>query len=258
MDFHSEKDQAVITWVTRTLDPEKWTAIREIGVLYDAALVVTTRRPAPDASPAADTFDIWSVSLTRHVATPLLKGVNLRWLDWMQFTVAGPREIAALYDDCRECAATTYFTAFQFDYKQHMFVPRWLRGGQTVPVWTNAAPEGVQLTQVYAVLSEPDGRQMLATWNHYDYGTEKPAEDYVYRYDLDSFSGLERTQLVSNKEGEAMKQRLCTVQGLPANLARGQDSALCQQYVHARPERRPATGPPPNNRGRSVPPGTRH
>ena len=42
MDFHSAKDQDVIVWVTRALEAEKWTSIREIGVIYDAALVVTT------------------------------------------------------------------------------------------------------------------------------------------------------------------------------------------------------------------------
>src|ERR1019366_10125489 len=44
MDFHSEKDQDIVVWVTRALNAEKWTAIREIGVQYDAALVVTTLR----------------------------------------------------------------------------------------------------------------------------------------------------------------------------------------------------------------------
>jgi len=117
IDFHAEKDQPIVVWVTRSLDSEKWTAIREIGVLYDAALVVTTLRGAPDASPAADSFQLWSVSLTKHVATPLLKGANLRWLDWMQLAPGAPREITAFYDDCRECAATTYFTAFHYDIR---------------------------------------------------------------------------------------------------------------------------------------------
>ena len=53
VDFHSQKDQSVITWVTRALDAEKWTAIREIGVKYDAALVVTTWRPTPQSPPVA-------------------------------------------------------------------------------------------------------------------------------------------------------------------------------------------------------------
>ncbi len=91
MDFHSQKDQDIIVWVTRSLAVEDWTAIREIGVQYDAALVVTTLRPTPQSPANADTFTVWSVSLTSHVVAPLLKGVNLRWLDRMRFANGEPR-----------------------------------------------------------------------------------------------------------------------------------------------------------------------
>jgi hypothetical protein len=254
IDFHSDKDQPIVVWVTRSLDREKWSAIREIGVLYDAALVVTTLRNAPDASPAADTFQLWSVSLTKHVATPLLKGSNLRWLDFMQFAPGAPREITALYDDCRECAATTYFTAFHYDMREHLMVPRWLRGAQGVPIWTSTVPEGVNLTQVYAALPELNDVQMLSTWAHYDYGKQKDPEDFIFRYDIDPLSGLDRTEILSGKDAAAMKQRLCSVQLAPGVIARGQDSALCQQTVHPATERKPTITPPANNKGRSVPP----
>jgi len=49
MDFHSAKDQDIIVWVTRALDAEKWSSIRDVGVLYDAALVVTSLRTNPQA-----------------------------------------------------------------------------------------------------------------------------------------------------------------------------------------------------------------
>lgn len=255
VDFHSAADQPIVVWVTRALDPEKWTAIREIGVMYDAALVVTTERAAPDALPSSDTFQIWSVNLTNHMKTLLLKGVNLRWADWMNLREGTPRELAILYDDCHDCDATTYFTTFHYDFKQHILTPRWLRGGgQTVPVWTAAAPPGVSLEQMYAILAEPDGRQFLAAWSHFDYGKEKPAEDYIYRYQVDPFSGVESTVLVTNKDVDAMKQRLCAAQAARSNLVRGDVAALCEKEVRPRAERRPNTTPPPNNRGRSAPP----
>ncbi len=258
MDFHSQKDQDVIVWVTRSLEAEKWTAIREIGVQYDAALVVTTLRATPQSPANADTFAVWSVSLTNHLLTPLLKGVNLRWLDSMTFADGGPQELAAFYDGCRECAADTYFTAFHYDMRAHTWAARWMRGGQGAPIWTASAPAGVAWTQIYAGLAEPNGRELVGTWNHFDYGKEKPAEDFVYRYDLDPFSGLERTQLLSGKDAGAMKLRLCRGQDALPGLARGQDAPLCQQLVNPRPERKPVTTPPANNRGRSAPPGSRH
>ena len=258
MDFHSAKDQDVVVWVNRALEAEKWSSIREIGVIYDAALVVTTLRTNTQSSPGADTFSVWSVSLTTHALTSLLKGVNLRWLDWMQFSESGQQELGVIYDDCAECAATTYFTALYYDRSQHIWNARWIRGGQAAPIWSAGVPDGVTVTRVYSLLPGPNGREMLGAWNHFDYGKAKPPEDFVYRYDVDSFNGLERTQLLSGKEAEAMRQRLCTVQIAPGALARGQDSMLCQQTVHPRAERRPVTSPPANNQGRSVPPGSRH
>jgi hypothetical protein len=257
IDFHSAKEADTIAWVTRSLEPEKWTAIREIGVQYDAALVVTTLRANPQSQPATDTFTVWSLSLTNHSLTPLIKGVNLRLLDWMLLAEGHPRELAALYDDCNECAATTFFSAFHYDFTQHIWVARWMRGTQAAPVWSANPPAGVALSQLYAVLAEPNGRQLIATWSHFDYGKEKDPEDSVFRYDLDPFSNLERTQLLSGKEAESMKQRLCTAQGAIPSLVRGQDSPLCQQTQKPQPERKPVITPPANNHGQSQPPKAR-
>jgi hypothetical protein len=256
MDFHSEKDQDVIVWVTRSLAVENWTAIREIGVQYDAALVVTTNRSAPQSSPNADSFTIWSISLTNHALTPLLKGYNLRWLDWMTFTEGGPQELPALYDNCIECAPGTLFTVFHYDQMQHNWAGRWMSGGQGVPMWSANTQPGVTWTQVYAGLAEPNGRELLGTWRRFDYGKERPPEDFVYRYDLDPLSGLERTQQLTGKEADALKLRLCR-DALPG-LARGQDSELCQQLVNPHPGRKPVTTPPSNNHGKSVPAGHAH
>jgi hypothetical protein len=258
MDFHAQKDQDIIVWVTRSLEPAKWTSIREIGVQYDAALVVTTLRANSQSLPGADTFTVWSTSLTNHSITPLITGVNLRLVDWMKLTESAADELAALYDNCTECAADTYFTTFHYDMSRHAWAARWMRGGQAVPVWSANPPAGVAWTQVYAAIAEPNGRELMATWSHFDYGKLKPPEDFVYRYDLDAFSGLEHTQPLVGKDAEAMKLRLCSGQGAIPGLARGQDSALCQQLVPSRVERKPVTTPPANNRGLSAPPGARH
>ena len=90
IDFHSPKDQDVVVWVTRSLAVGDWTAIREIAVEYDAALVVTTNRATPQSPPNTDAFTVWSASLTEHTATPLIRGVNLRWQDWMRLSDDAP------------------------------------------------------------------------------------------------------------------------------------------------------------------------
>jgi hypothetical protein len=126
-----------------------------------------------------------------------------------------------------------------------------------VPVWIANPPAGVALTQVYAVLAEPNGRQLIGTWNHIDHGKQEPVEDSVYRFDIDPFSGLERTLPLVGKDAESLEQRLCAAQNPVPGFVRGQDSALCRQPLEARPERKPVTTPPAGNHGQSVPPAAR-
>jgi hypothetical protein len=227
IDFHSPADQDTVVWVERSLDAEKWTAIREIGVQFDAALVVTTLRATPQSITSTDTFSVWSVSLTNRSVIALLKGVNLRLLDWMLFAQGQPRELGALYDDCHECNASTYFTAFYYDIRQHGWATRWMRGAQSIPISTSNAPPGVKLARVYAVLADPNGHEFVATWNHFDYGDQKPGEDFVYQYDVDPWNGLDRTEILNGKDADAMKRRLCLATDTVSGLAHGQDSILC-------------------------------
>jgi len=259
VDFHSAQDQSIIVWVTRSLQVEKWTAIREIGVLYDAALVVTTNRATPESAPSTDTFTIWDASLTSHVIAPLLTGVNLRWFDGEHFVDGGAAEPTVLYDSCNECAASTFFTALHYDAGHHMWTVRWLRGGQGVLVWSALPPSsaGIVWTQVYAVMGGADGRALLATWNHFDYGKQKQPSDTVFRYDVDPLTGLERTVELTGEDAEAMELRLCRGQDTVQGLERGQDSALCTGLLDKQPQRKPVTTPPINNRGQSAPGGAR-
>ena len=255
VDFHSPADQSIVTWVTRALTVDKWTAIREIGVKYDAALVVTTDRATPESLPADDTFTVWSVSLTSHLVAPLISGVNLRIVNWQRFADDMPEDLTALYDNCHNCSTATYFTAFYYDMGHHQWAARWINGGQGVPVWNTAPPSSVAWTQVYAVMTE-GGHAQLCTWNHFDYGKGKDPEDVVYRYDRDPFSGLDRSSVLSGKMREDIELKLCRGQDNVQGLERGQDSPLCEQLVNPRPGRRPVTAPPANNQGRSVPYGS--
>ena len=258
IDFHSQKDQDTIVWVTRSLAVEDWTAIREIAVEYDAALVVTTKRPTPQSNALGDSFTVWTVSLTNHTISPLVRGVNLRWLDWMRFADSAPEELAILYDNCTDCSANTYFTAFHYDVRDHAWSARWIRNGQGAPMWSANTPSGVEWSQAYAAFAEPNGREFVATWSHFDYTNKKPPDNFVYSYDLDPFSGLERSLPLTGKDATDMELRICTSQNAVADLERGQDSPICQQLLKPMAVRKPVTTPPGNNRGQSVPPRAHH
>src|SRR5579863_1198714 len=109
IDFHADADQNIVAWIERSLAVADWTSIREIGVQYDAALVVTDNRTNPQAAPGAGAFTIWTASLTTHVLAPLVTGVNLRWSDPIRFADDAREEWPILYDNCRDCQPNTFF-----------------------------------------------------------------------------------------------------------------------------------------------------
>ena len=232
VDFHSTKDQSVVDWVTRSLAAENWTAIREIGVEYDAALVVTTSRSNPQGPSTYDTFTVWNASLTRHTTTRLLQGADLRLLSWLQLASGHPRELAAFYDDCTNCNASTFFTAFYYDLSQHAWAARWLHGNQAVTVRSVTPPPGVAWTQVFAVFANPNGDEAAVAWTHFDYGTQKPPVDYIYQYDVDPWTNLDRVQIANDKQVVPTEQRLCSAQDTVPAFNIGQDSQLCRALLH--------------------------
>ena len=195
--------------------------------------------------------------MANRALTHIVDGTNLRLSDWLLLNVGSPRELGVLYDDCSDCEATTYFTALHYDLRQHTFAARWLQGMKTIPVWTSKSPMGVSQTQVFAVMADSNGHEVLGTWNHLDYGKAKPAEDAVYRYDVDPQSDMERNQLLSGHDAANMKDHLCHGQDFVPGLSRGQDSTLCEAPVPQKShyEGKPVTTPPTNNQGQSRPPG---
>ena len=270
IDFHNEKDAPTVTWVTQALKAEKWSAIREIGVQWDSAVVVTVERKTPQSTPETDAFTVWSVSLAKHDVQPLLHGVHARMLAWTNFGGAYQRapEMAFVYNDCADCATpSTYFTTLYYNLNDHAWRARWMRGDQAVALHSAGNVEGVTRTEVYGLLTELPGRDILVTWSHFDYGAVKPAEDFVYEYAVDPATGLEQTQAMGPDHSAAMKARLCQAnpgQRDPAlaALASGQDSALCRGVPEpkgkspqrrASRERQPTTTPPANNHGQSTP-----
>jgi len=266
VDFHDPADAKYVTWVTKELTAEKWSAIREIGVQWDSAIVVTSLRATPQSPPPSDTYTVWAVALAKHSVQPLLHGASPHILNWTTFGGASSAvpELALMYDDCFGCdAPSTFFTTLYYSFTDHAWRARWMRGDQGAALWSAGLVAGVTRTQIYGLLTEPPGRDVLATWSHYDYGKDKPAEDYVFEYSVDPASGLEQTQRLSGDHAEQMEQRLCKadpgqIDPSLAELAMGQGSEVCRQLAPANPKgrlmRRPATTPPANNHGQSLPP----
>lgn len=250
IDFHaptSSPEQNIVAWVDRSLASAHWTALREIGVYYDAALVVTAERSSPQAFPDADRMTVWSTSLTEHRLTPLVSGCNLHWIDWIELREGRAAEPVLVYDDCQGGSSSSFLTSFVFNPAHHEWSARWMRGDKAIPISNPNPPAGVEWSQLYALLPALDGSRYVATWSHIGYGSARPAEDYLYRYDLDPASGLDRMLLVSGAAADSLRLTLCRA---PQNAA----AALCQPLVAASSGRRPVTTPPAHNQGRSTPP----
>ena len=126
-------------------------------------------------------------------------------------------------------------------------------------MWSANTPPGIQWTQVYAGIAEPNGREFIATWSHFDYDNKKPSNDVVFRYDVDPFSHLERSVQLTGNDADAMQLRLCRAQDAVPDLQRGQDSAtLPATRSSPSPSANPSPRPRPTTTARSAPPGARH
>jgi hypothetical protein len=223
VDLKSDTD--TVTKVSHALAAQKYTALREIGVAGEHALVITTLRANPTADPDKDTFTAWDVWLKYGQATELLSGTSLRYIDWQKLYDYGQPELLAYYNDCADCQATTFLTAFYQDRKTHAWAARWPRQRSAAPLYSAAQP-GVQ--HVYALFMNVDQRVVLDTWSHY--AEQKRASrggDYFFEYKIDTMSGQEMSRPVTGREADAMKLRLCKADNVVFGIAGGQDSSAC-------------------------------
>lgn len=226
-------DSAKVAAVAKALEGEKYTALREIGVAGDAALVVTARRDNPTSRPELDHYTVYSVNLTDGSASPLLNGSRLRLLDWERFLRDGQPELVATYDDCTQCTATTFLTAFYLDPKTKQWEARWKREKAGAPL-AAADPGGASGDDhVYALMVGVDGRAVLGTWQHFSGPARRSGDDYVFEYAVDLATGEDRVRPLAGSEAQEMKLRLCKADDKVLDLASGQDSASCKAPLAA-------------------------
>ncbi len=273
IDFRSPADAPTVRWVTDSLAAQSYSAIREIGVQWDSALVVTTLRSTPQSSPASDRFTLWSVSLSHRQLVPLVSGYRLRYLNWLTLGSQILPELGLTWRNCLQCDASLYFTAAYYSPADHAWHARWIRSTDPLHSSTGAAlrtaspATGVTATEVYGLFTDVRGNSTLDTWLHLDFGaisgsasgSAKPAQNYVYEYSVDPATGLDITQALGDEHAAPMQQKLCQLTSAQSALLGGQDSPLCHpeaaaaraHTAHPRHERTPVTTPPANNQGRS-------
>jgi hypothetical protein len=233
-------DAKTVARVGYLLESKPYTAIREIGLAGEHALVITTLRKDPTANPLNDTFTAYGVSLRDGSVEELLDGTNLKYIDWQKFYDYDTPELVATYDDCAQCKATTFLTAFYIDRRTHRWGARWRREIAGAPLYS-ADPSK---SYVYALFMNVDQRVVLDTWVSYPEQNKaggrgvalksSRAGEFLFEYRIDIPSDQGTSRPLSGRDVLPVKQRLCAGQNVVFGIAGGQDSEACKELLGKR------------------------
>ncbi len=173
-----KRETETVSRVSQALRAEEYTAIREIGMLADSALVFTTMREPESETPEGDAWSVYNVSMADLKVRKLVGGYDLRLVEWLKFIAAADSDLAITYLSCHDCEPATLFTAFHHDRKDGWRI-RWLAkdpdGVSGIPLLYSDV--GVPYTddivdQVWAVMtpSSGPGRRLRISSQHNSVG----------------------------------------------------------------------------------------
>jgi hypothetical protein len=232
-------DTQTVSRVAQFLASKPYTAIREIGVVGEQALVITTFRKDPTAQPGNDRFTAFGVSLKDGSAEKLLEGTNLRYIDWQKFYDYDTPELIALYDDCAQCKATTFLTAFYIDRRTRRWGARWRREIAGAPLYSADPAKNY----VYALFINVDQRVVLNTWAFYPEQNKTGLRgaslkssrggEYLFEYRIEPMSDQSTWRPLTLRDVPPVKQRLCKGEGVVFGIVGGQDSEECRELTGA-------------------------
>ncbi len=221
-------DADTVAKIITFLRNKPYTAIREIGIAGQQALVIATLRKDPTANPMNDTFTAYGVSLGDGSVEELLDGTNLRYIDWQKFYDYDTPELLATYDDCAQCKATTFLTAFYIDRKTRRWGARWRREIAGAPLYSADPAKNY----VYALLMNVDQRVVLDTWASYpEQKKSSRGGEYLFEYRIDPMSDQGTSRPLTGRDVLPVKQRLCKGEDVVFGIAGGQDSLACKDLT---------------------------
>ena len=226
-----KSDSKTVERVNYLLASKPYTAIREIGIVGQQALVIATLRKDPVANPLNDTFIAYGVSLHDGSVEELLDGTNLKYIDWQKFYDYDTPELVSTYDDCAQCKATTFLTAFYIDRKTRHWGARWRRGVAGAPLYSGDASSD----HAYALFMNVDQRVVLDTWTSYpEQKKSSRGGEYLFEYRIDAMSDQGTARPLTGRETLPVKQRLCKGENVVFGVAGGQESGACKDLMGKR------------------------
>lgn len=232
-----ETNEALKGKVRAALHDPTITALREIGVEGKYALVITASRESSAPTPDFDNLTVYSVTLGSTQARVLLRGYGLKAISWIH------DELAVTYYTCWECEPTTLFTTLRLDPASG-WLARWSQGSPSEGAWpqpgaivalggVGAPYDDDQVSQVFAVVSEPEGSFAAGDWFHARSSKSGKVRDQVDRFSTDPATGEDRFERLHGKAALKWERKICRPSDILINPAIGQDSAACRHILHA-------------------------
>ena len=242
VDF--KRESATVQKVEQALKSEDYTAIREILLKDEFALVMAVRRESWQATPAEDQWLVYSVSTKSGDVRKLLSAYDLQTKSWFQFYSRDTQDLGITYLHCDECEPASLFTVLHYDHRDG-WRARWANKEDTnhpgivfrvTDVGEPYTNEDVD--QVFAVFAPKDGIASVGTWYHSrDLATGKLSDDVV-RYSVDPSTGEDRSTVLTGSKAKEWELQLCKVANSWSGPAMGQSSRACKGVLSSK--RRPS------------------
>jgi len=223
--------------VRQALHDTPITAIREVGIEGDFALVMVTSREAGAPTPDYDQWYVYNLSLQTGNKQLLVFGYGVKLLDWVG---KSSDELAITYYDCWECEAATLFTTFHFT-NANGWRARWTNKTQAgkypqpgaVALMTDVGDpyDDNDVDQVFAVVAQPGNGFAAGSWFHSRNTKTGKVDDDLELYSIDSSSGDDRTQKLVGQAALNWERRICTQSNILIQPALGQNSKACRNVL---------------------------
>jgi hypothetical protein len=230
-----KQEPTVVSSVEAALHEDDYSAIREIGIIGDFALVFTAKRDPAWNTPEGDRWQAYSLDLRHGTLKHLIAGYQLQIVTWLTFSKSGTGELALTYLDCYECEAATLFTSLRFDAPRGGWIARWkgktanqLPGILFVSSDAGMPYDNDEVDQVWAVLQSASGQASVGTWYHSLNVKTGKVDDTVLKFVVDQTSGQEKTLTLTGQDARAWERTLCSSPDKIPGLSGGQDRRSCK------------------------------
>jgi len=227
-----ESDKTTMAHVHAALKGQSYSAIREVGIDRDFALIMTSNREADALDPDYDQWTVYNLNLATGKLRQILSGYGLHMWGWGGKDAS---ELQVTYYDCTECEAATIFTAFH-QSSTGGWTARWPnkdgdKPGALIAVGDTGMSEDVDdEQQVFAVLSEVMGPLVAGYWYHYRDTKTGKLHDELTRYSVDPMTGKEQNEKLAGTKVAAFEKALCNASTW-RTPNEGQDTPVCRMIL---------------------------